>query len=198
MRLIAALGNPGKKYEKTRHNMGWIALDDLLDKWGVIQATQKYQGEFFQLKTAHLPGVDFPVWAVKPQTFMNLSGECVGAWTRFHKMDPQSVVVLHDELDLNFGDVKLKRGGGNAGHNGLKSLEAHLGSADFYRIRLGIGHPRALGLPIEVHDYVLGKLQSSEMVGWQESFELVEEATKAFCKDEWLKAATKINARKKE
>lgn len=92
---------------------------------------------------------------MKPQTFMNLSGEAVGAFVRFHRMSPAEVLVIHDELDLPPGGVRIKQGGGHGGHNGVRSIESHLGSPDFWRLRVGIGHPRTLGLAQEVADFVL-------------------------------------------
>ena len=151
IRLLAGLGNPGPEYEATRHNAGFWWLDSVVNKLGARLAFDRtYQG---LVARVNLP-VREPLWLVEPQTFMNLSGRSVAGLARFFKIAPNEILVAHDELDLLPGQVKLKQGGSHAGHNGLKDIVAQLGSADFWRLRLGIGHP---GVRDEVIHYVLKK-----------------------------------------
>lgn len=146
MKLIVGLGNPGPKYARNRHNVGFLALDALADAYGLPAWRSKFQG----LVTEGRIGPDRVV-LLKPETFMNLSGDSVQAAARFHKLEPGEVIVLHDELDLAPGRVRVKTGGGHAGHNGLRSIAAHLGP-DFVRVRIGVGHP---GDKRVVSNYVL-------------------------------------------
>lgn len=150
IRLIAGLGNPGPGYERTRHNAGFWLVDELARRHGgVFRSDPSYQGETSRV---NLGGQ--LVWLLKPMTFMNRSGSSVAALARFFKFPAEAVLVAHDELDLPPGTVRLKRSGGHGGHNGLRDIHAHLGSGDYRRIRIGIGHP---GNAREVTDYVLQK-----------------------------------------
>ena len=150
IRLLVGLGNPGPEYEATRHNAGFWWIDAAARKLG---ATLVPQRSYFGLgvKASSAQG---PVWLLEPMTYMNLSGKSVAALARFFKIAPEEILAVHDELDLMPGQMKLKFGGGPAGHNGLKDIHAQLGSADYWRLRLGIGHP---GVKAEVVDYVLRK-----------------------------------------
>ena len=151
IRMLVGLGNPGAEYEGTRHNAGFWWVDAVAPKLGARLAFDRsYQG---LVARVNRPGQE-PLWLVEPQTFMNLSGKSVAALARFFKIAPEEILVAHDELDLLPGQVKLKLGGSHAGHNGLKDIVAQLGSADFWRLRLGIGHP---GVKAEVIHYVLRK-----------------------------------------
>lgn len=151
IRLFVGLGNPGPDYEATRHNAGFWWVDALADKLGVrLVPERSYQG---LVARVNRPGAE-PVWLLQPMTFMNRSGTSVATLARFFKITPAQVLVVHDELDLLPGQSKLKQGGSAAGHNGLKDIQAQLGSADFWRLRLGIGHP---GVKAEVVNYVLKK-----------------------------------------
>ena len=152
MQLWVGLGNPGAKYAGNRHNIGFMALDRIAEDQGVIWRS-KFQGAVAEVRF----GCE-KVWLLKPMTFMNLSGQSVGEAMRFHKLEPGDVTVFHDELDLAPGKMKLKQGGGHAGHNGLRSIDQHCG-ADFRRIRIGIGHP---GHKERVHGHVLGNYAKSE------------------------------------
>ncbi len=137
IRLLVGLCNPGPEYEGTRHNAGLWWLEAAAKALGVRLAYERsYHGNLARLNRA-----DGAVWLLQPLTFMNLSGKAVAPLARFFKIEPQEMLVLHDELDLLPGQVKLKQGGGVAGHNGLKDIQAQLGSADFWRLRIGIGHP---------------------------------------------------------
>lgn len=137
MKVIVGLGNPGAKYETTRHNVGFLLVDQLIDHWGATGPTKKYEGEIYQ---AVVPGYG-QVLLVKPQTFMNLSGKTVGPLMNFYKIQAEDLLVAYDELDLPPMVLKLKVGGGTAGHNGLKSIDEYVGSENrgYHRLRIGIG-----------------------------------------------------------
>lgn len=151
IRLLVGLGNPGPEYDGTRHNAGFWWIDAVAAKLGARLAFDRsYHGLVARVNRS---GQD-PLWLVEPLTFMNLSGKSVAALARFFKIAPEEILVAHDELDLLPGQVKLKQGGSHAGHNGLKDIIAQLGSGNFWRLRLGIGHP---GVKAEVIDYVLRK-----------------------------------------
>ncbi|MEW6312888.1 MAG: aminoacyl-tRNA hydrolase [Pseudomonadota bacterium] len=148
MRLVVGLGNPGREYEATRHNAGfwWVAQLAVQER-----VTLKAEAKF-QALAGRFGHDGRETWLLLPQTYMNGSGSAVGAFARFYKIAPADILVVHDELDLPPGTVRLKQGGGHGGHNGLKDIVAHLGAADFWRLRLGIGHP---GDKAQVADYVL-------------------------------------------
>jgi PTH1 family peptidyl-tRNA hydrolase len=148
IRLIAGLGNPGREHSRDRHNVGFWLVDRLASAEGAsLRKDAKYHG-----LVAKLAGPGGDVWLLEPQTYMNLSGKAIGALARFYKIAPEEVLVVHDELDFLPGVVKLKLGGGAAGHNGLKDTIAQLGGQGFWRLRIGIGHPGDRDL---VADYVL-------------------------------------------
>ena len=155
IRLIVGLGNPGREYEANRHNVGFRWVDDLarLQKLS-FRSEAKFHG-----LTARGQLNGHEVLLLKPQTFMNVSGRSVGAMANFYKITPAEVLVVHDELDLPPGVARLKMGGGHGGHNGLKDIIAHLGSRDFWRLRIGIGHP---GDRNEVANYVLNDPRREE------------------------------------
>ena len=150
IKLLVGLGNPGPEYEATRHNAGFWWVDAAAQQLGArLSAERAYFGLVGRVNRP-----SGPVWLLQPQTYMNLSGKSVAALARFFKVAPQEILVVHDELDLLPGQMRLKQGGGHAGHNGLRDIHAQLGSADYWRLRLGIGHP---GVKAEVADYVLRK-----------------------------------------
>ena len=150
IRLLVGLGNPGPEYEATRHNAGFWFIDEVARKLGAALTPERsYFG-----RVARVNRPDGPVWLLQPMTFMNLSGKSVAALARFFKIAPHEILVAHDELDLMPGQAKMKLGGSHAGHNGLKDIHAQLGSPEYWRLRLGIGHP---GVKAEVIDYVLRK-----------------------------------------
>lgn len=150
IRLLVGLGNPGPEYEDTRHNAGFWFIDAVARELKASLAPERsYSGLVARVNLR-----EGPVWLLEPMTFMNLSGKSVGALARFFKIAPGEILVAHDELDLLPGQVKMKLGGSHAGHNGLKDIRDALGSADFWRLRLGIGHP---GVKAEVVNYVLRK-----------------------------------------
>ncbi|HRP78708.1 MAG TPA: aminoacyl-tRNA hydrolase, partial [Aquamicrobium sp.] len=135
MLLIAGLGNPGPKYENNRHNVGFMAADAIARRHSFSPWSRKFQG---LIAEGRIGGEK--VLLIKPQTFMNLSGQSVGEAMRFHKLSPADLIVLYDELDLAPAKVRIKTGGGAGGHNGIRSLDAHCGK-DYRRVRIGIGHP---------------------------------------------------------
>lgn len=150
IKMIVGLGNPGKEYEATRHNVGFWLLDELAWQW---KATFKEEKKFFG-EVARVGRSEGDVWLIKPMTFMNRSGQAVAALAQFYKIEPEEILVVHDELDIECGRIKFKLGGGNGGHNGLKDIQARLGTPNFYRLRLGIDHPGDKAL---VSAYVLNK-----------------------------------------
>lgn len=150
IRLLVGLGNPGTEYEDTRHNAGFWFVDEVARRLKVALTPDR--SHFGLSSRATTP--DGPLWLLQPTTYMNLSGKSVAALARFYKIAPEDILVAHDELDLPPGQLKLKRGGSHAGHNGLKDIQAQLGSPDFWRLRLGIGHP---GVRAEVANHVLRK-----------------------------------------
>ncbi len=151
IRLVVGLGNPGAEYEATRHNAGFWWVDALADKLGArLAADRAHQGLVARINRA---GAD-PLWLLEPMTYMNRSGVSVATLARFYKIAPAQILVVHDELDLPPGEARLKLGGSAAGHNGLKDIQHMLGAPDFWRLRLGIGHP---GDRAEVVNYVLKK-----------------------------------------
>ncbi len=155
IRLFVGLGNPGAEYEATRHNAGFWWLDALADQLGARFVPERaYQG-----LVARVNRPDGPVWLIKPMTFMNRSGAAVAPLARFFKIEPQQILVVHDELDLLPGQSKLKFGGSAAGHNGLKDIHGLLGTPEFWRLRLGIGHP---GVKAEVVNYVLKRPSAAD------------------------------------
>ncbi|AFJ03239.1 Peptidyl-tRNA hydrolase [Methylophaga frappieri] len=149
--IIVGLGNPGSQYEHTRHNVGFWMLDQFAEQAGLsFKTDNRFQGELVQ---QIMPQAKF--WLLKPLTFMNRSGQSVAALANFYKIPPERIVVLHDELDLPTGTVRLKKSGGHGGHNGLRDIIAQLGGQkDFLRCRIGIGHP---GNSRQVSDYVLSR-----------------------------------------
>jgi len=163
MRLVVGLGNPGREHDGTRHNAGfrWVAG---LAALGQVQLRQEAR---FHGQAAKLAEAGRECWLLKPSTFMNLSGRAVRAIAQFYKIAPAEILVVHDELDLSPGEVRLKRGGGVAGHNGLKDVAAHLGQ-DFWRLRIGIGHPGDRG---QVSNYVLNAPRKEELPLIQEAIE---------------------------
>jgi PTH1 family peptidyl-tRNA hydrolase len=146
--LVVGLGNPGRKYERTRHNAGWLVLDELARRHGGSWRS-KFSGSLAEVR---LDGLRLAL--LKPETYMNDSGRSVGAAARFFKVEPGALLVVHDDVDLEPGRLQARLGGGLAGHNGLRSLAQHLGSQDFLRLRIGVGRP-GRGDQRSVSDWVL-------------------------------------------
>lgn len=189
IKLLVGLGNPGPEYEDTRHNAGFWLLDAYARElrlswtmdnscWGLVARTQ-YQGH--------------KVWLLKPQTFMNVSGKSVGALARFFKIQPEEILVAHDELDIEPGQVKVKKDGGHAGHNGLRDIHAQLGSSDYWRLRLGVGHP---GDKAEVLNWVLKKPSPDHRKALEEAMARCVKALPLLLSGEMEKATALIHTSK--
>jgi peptidyl-tRNA hydrolase, PTH1 family len=159
IRLIVGLGNPGPEYEQTRHNAGFWLVDQLASRHarGGLARETRYQALAAKAMIANQE-----IWLLEPQTYMNRSGQSVGAIARFYKIAPADILVVHDELDLAPGIAKIKKGGSSGGHNGLKDITAALGTQDYWRLRIGIGHPRSSQAQQEVVDYVLHRPRKEE------------------------------------
>jgi len=188
IRLLVGLGNPGPEYEATRHNAGFWFIDEVARTLRVSLAPER---TYFGL-AARANLADGPVWLLEPMTFMNLSGKSVAALARFFKIEPGEILVAHDELDLMPGHVKMKLGGSHAGHNGLKDIQAQLGSADFWRLRLGIGHP---GVKAEVVNYVLRKPPLEQREGIDKSIEQSLSALPLMLEGDMERALMKVHAK---
>lgn len=177
--LIVGLGNPGHRYQWTRHNAGFMVLDRL-SQCAEIPVTKKcFSGLFGEGSWR-----GHPLFLLKPQTFMNLSGRSVAEAVRFHRLSLEDVIVLHDDIDIPFGRVKLKHGGGHAGHNGLRSLLAELGTGDFTRVRVGVGRP-GCG---DVADYVLSPFAGKEKEGLPELLDGVVDVVETLLSEGMSKA----------
>ena len=187
IRLFVGLGNPGPDYDATRHNAGFWWVDALAAKLGAHLASDRA----YQAHVARVAGPHGPVWLLQPMTFMNRSGVSVAALARFFKIEPQQVLVVHDELDLLPGQVKLKLGGSAAGHNGLKDIHAMLGSPDHWRLRLGIGHP---GVKAEVVNFVLKKPSAEHRDAIDKAIEKSLEAAPLLMQGDMDKALALIHA----
>jgi PTH1 family peptidyl-tRNA hydrolase len=158
IRLIVGLGNPGTDHETDRHNAGFWFVDQLAQAHGGSwRAESRFFGEVARIAIDH-----HDVWLLKPTTYMNRSGQSVSALARFYRITSEALLVAHDELDLPPGTVKLKRGGGSGGHNGLKDITSAMGGPDYWRLRIGIGHPRDLYPGRQVIDFVLARPSRSE------------------------------------
>ncbi len=156
--LFVGLGNPGTEYRNNRHNIGFMAIDEIVDRHNFDQFKSKYKGEF---ATGKIDGQK--IIALKPMTFMNLSGASVAQFVNFYKIPLDKVIVFHDELDVDPARIKIKKGGGAGGHNGLRSIDGLIGK-DYWRVRLGIGHP---GHKERVNGYVLGNFSKQDEI-WLE------------------------------
>jgi len=164
IKLFVGLGNPGAQYEATRHNAGFWWLNSLARELKTNLVMDKAYHGLVARTSVH----GQMVWLLEPQTFMNLSGQSVAALARFFKIEPHEILVAHDELDIAPGEAKLKRGGSHAGHNGLRDIHAQLGTDDYWRLRLGVGHP---GVKSEVINWVLKKPSLDERVAIDQSID---------------------------
>jgi PTH1 family peptidyl-tRNA hydrolase len=170
MAVVVGLGNPGSSYRSTRHNIGFMAVDALASRLHA-QVTRKERGAL--VGPAHVPGADAGVVLVKPQTFMNLSGRAVAPLLRKHGVAPQDLWVIHDDIDLPFGRLRIRRGGGAGGHNGIASIIESLGGGrDFVRLRMGVGRPD----PDDAVEYVLGPFPDDERARLPAFIDLTVEA----------------------
>ncbi|HSV53788.1 MAG TPA: aminoacyl-tRNA hydrolase [Burkholderiaceae bacterium] len=189
IKLFVGLGNPGAEYEATRHNAGFWWIDALAHELKVSLVPERsYHGQMART-TVH----GQTIWLLKPQTFMNLSGKSVASLARFFKIQPQEILVAHDELDITPGQVKLKFGGSHAGHNGLRDIHGQLGTDDYWRLRLGIGHP---GVKAEVIHWVLKKPSPEQRIAIEDCITRTLKAMPALLAGEMEKATMLIHTSK--
>lgn len=198
MKMVVGLGNPGPKYETTRHNAGFLAADRLIEKWRASGPNDTHEGEVFQTSVA-----GEKVLIIKPQTFMNVSGRCVGPLFKFYKLKPEDLIVIYDDLDLIPLQLRIKTGGGTGGHNGLKSIDEHLGQANngYHRIRIGIGHPSKVQTPgaaRSVVDYVLQQFSDEELDKLDALLDNVSLAVEKIIAGDVRSAMNEFNREKKE
>ena len=185
MQLIVGLGNPGSKYEKTRHNVGFRFLDLLAESEGLrFDAAPRFRAEVATWNRPHDKAM-----LIKPVTFMNNSGEAVGPLARYYDVAPEKIIVVYDDLDLAAGKIRLKRGGGHGGHNGLKSLNQHLPGSDYIRIKVGIGRPEHG----EVTPWVLGRASEEDRAGEKAIFEALLAEFESILADDLPRAANHIH-----
>jgi len=192
--LIVGLGNPGGKYDKTRHNAGFIALDYFADKNGLEIQTEKMQGVYC---SARLSGKK--VLLLKPMTYMNRSGDSVHLFSKYFDINVDNILVLHDDLDLDNGRIKMVTGGGAGGHNGIRSLVNQLGTKDFARLKIGIGHPRnheeTSSIPVE--RFVLSGFSASQWDVFQDNLNLVARGIDLFIDQGVKLAMNSVNSKVK-
>jgi PTH1 family peptidyl-tRNA hydrolase len=195
MKLIVGLGNPGLQYETTRHNIGFLAIDRLADVFGARGPNKDQQGELYETSINGEKSL-----LIKPQTFMNNSGKCVAPVFNFYKCAPEDLIVLHDDLDLHAHAIRIKTGGGSGGHNGLKSLDQHLGATNvgYHRVRLGIGRPNPAETRISTVDWVLQPFGDDELTGWDKILEDVTGIVRLLVDGNALEAMNKFNRKEKE
>ena len=189
IKLMVGLGNPGPDYQATRHNAGFWWIDAVARELKASLSPDKGTHGLVARVTAQ----GRTLWLLEPQTFMNLSGKAVAALARFYKISPEEILVAHDELDLPPGQARLKRGGGHAGHNGLRDIHAQLGSDDYWRLRLGIGHP---GDKAEVANWVLKKPAPEQRQGIEDSIARALKALPHLLTGEMDKATALIHTSK--
>ncbi|MBB4826814.1 PTH1 family peptidyl-tRNA hydrolase [Sporosarcina luteola] len=185
MKMIVGLGNPGKQYEYTRHNIGFLVVDELARRWDAPPAQLKFNGAYTVI---HRP--EGKILLVKPLTYMNLSGECVGPLMDYYGVEDDEIVVLYDDLDLAPGKLRLRQKGSAGGHNGMKSLIAHIGTDQFNRIRIGIGRPTN---GMKVPDYVLSNFGKEEIPVMEEMLKKSADACEAWLKAPFLEVMNEYN-----
>ena len=190
IRLVAGLGNPGREHAATRHNAGFWFADALAAR---LSTTFASEGKFH----GHVAKAAGDLRLLKPGTYMNLSGRSVSALARFLAIEPQDILVVHDELDLLPGEAKMKFGGGIAGHNGLRDITAHLGTPDFWRLRIGIGHPRDSAIPQQdVADYVLAPPSAADRALILDAIDRCLDAWPAIADGDFERAMLLLHTRK--
>lgn len=185
MKLIIGLGNPGKAYEQTRHNIGFKVIDYLAMKWNAPLTQSKFKGMY---SVIHRP--EGKVMLLKPLTFMNLSGESVGALMDYYNIDIDDIVVIYDDLDLPTGQLRLRQKGSAGGHNGIKSLIQHLGSQQFNRMRIGISRPPT---GMKVPDYVLSRFSDAEVPEMVQAVEKSAEACELWLSKPYIEVMNQFN-----
>lgn len=196
--LIVGLGNPGDKYDRTRHNIGFMVLDHLAKRWQLtLMPERKFKGNW-----AEKQWQGHRLYLLKPSTFMNLSGEAVIALVKWYKLPPESVLVIYDDMDIPLGRIRIKPSGSAGGHNGMKSIITHLGTSNFPRLRVGIGapkhpskHPDQPKDPDRVVEHVLGNFNGTESKGLPDLLGLTEEAIATILTEGLDKAMSVYNSR---
>ena len=188
MKLVVGLGNPGPEYARTRHNVGFLVADRLAHALGAAFDAKKFAAELAEARA----GGD-RVWIMKPQTYMNHSGEAVGAALRFWKLGREDLLVVHDDLELEPLRLQLKVGGGHGGNNGVKSVNAHVGGPDYARVRFGIGRPPPR---VDPADYVLGRWPRAEDAAVDEAVDRAAEIARLVCELGVTKAMNQVNRRR--
>lgn len=189
MKLIVGLGNPGKQYEHTRHNIGFDCIDAICQKWDANLDQLKFNGMY---TSVHRP--EGKVILLKPLTYMNLSGQCVKPFIDYFKINIEDLIVIYDDLDLETGKLRLRQKGSAGGHNGIKSLIQHLGTEKFNRIRVGINRPPA---GMNVADYVLAKFSAEDDQTIQEAIKRVVQAVETSLTKSFLEVMNEFNSNKK-
>jgi peptidyl-tRNA hydrolase, PTH1 family len=189
LKLVVGLGNPGPEYARTRHNVGFLTADLLARQLGAEFTVRKFAAELAEGRAGQER-----VWIMKPQTYMNHSGEAVGSALHFWKLGREDLVVVHDDLELEPFRVQLKVGGGHGGHNGLKSVNAHVGGPDYARVRVGVGRPPPRMDPA---DYVLGKFAKAEDTDVEVAVQLAAEAARLAVELGPAKAMNQVNRRQR-
>lgn len=187
MKLVVGLGNPGPEYARTRHNVGFLVADRIARALGAEFTVRKFAAELAEARTAHEK-----VWVMKPQTYMNHSGEAVGGALRFWKLGPDDLVVVHDDVELEPFRVQLKIGGGDSGHNGIRSVNAHVGTREYARVRVGVGRPPPA---IDPADWVLGPWKKADEAEVDASVERAAEAAQLCVELGAAKAMNQVNRR---
>jgi PTH1 family peptidyl-tRNA hydrolase len=191
IRMIVGLGNVGAEYERTRHNAGFWVVDRFAARVGArLRPERKFFGDLARVTVGH-----HDLIVLKPATLMNRSGQAVVAAALFYRILPDQILVAHDELDLSPGEAKLKLGGGTAGHNGLKDIKARLTQADFWRARIGIGHPRSLGLQQDVADFVLHMPRRDEQAAIDEAVDRVDAVLDLMVEGQFERAMMRLHSR---
>jgi PTH1 family peptidyl-tRNA hydrolase len=188
LKLVVGLGNPGPDYARTRHNLGFLVADGLAREWGTDFAVRKFGAEI-----AEATAGGERIWIMKPQTYMNHSGEAVGAALRFLKLPLDGLVVVHDDLELEPFRVQVKVGGGHGGHNGLKSVNAHLGTPEYPRVRMGVGRPPP---QMDPADYVLSRFAKGDEAAVEACVTLAAEAARAVAERGAARAMNEFNRRR--
>jgi PTH1 family peptidyl-tRNA hydrolase len=188
LKLVVGLGNPGPDYARTRHNLGFRVAEGLAREWRVDFAVRKFGAEI-----AEASGAGERIWIMKPQTYMNHSGEAVGAALRFLKLPLEALVVAHDDLELDPFRVQVKVGGGHGGHNGVKSVNAHVGSPDYARVRMGVGRPPG---QMDPADWVLSSFGKGDEAAVEECVALAVQAARAVAEQGATLAMNEFNRRR--
>ncbi len=188
IRCIIGLGNPGEKYQDTRHNAGFWLVDALARRYGLqLRMENKFFGQVAKLS---LPAAD--CWLLKPATFMNRSGQAASALARFYRLSPKQILVAHDELDLPAGTIRLKKDGGHGGHNGLRDIIAAMGSKEFYRLRVGIDHP---GHRDQVTGYVLSRPSRDDRENIEAAIDLAVDQVEELLSGNYQQLMNKLHSR---